>query len=60
MKLSREQIEGLVRHILTGIGGVLLTLGLLEEAILMDIIGVSTTIIGIIWSLRNKTKNKEA
>jgi len=59
MKLSREQIEGLIRHTLTGVGGVLITIGLLDELILMEIIGAATSITGIIWSLLDKTKNNK-
>ena len=61
MKLSKNQVEGIVRHILTGVGGVLIALGVLEEAILTEAIGIATTVTGVIWSIIDKNKgNKEA
>jgi hypothetical protein len=56
MKLTREQIEGIIRHTLTAVGGVLITKGLIDEAILTEVLGAAITITGIVWSIIDKRK----
>jgi hypothetical protein len=56
MKLSREQIEGIIRHTLTAVGGFLITKGILDENLVMDITGAAITLTGIIWSIIDKNK----
>jgi hypothetical protein len=56
MKLTREQIEGIIRHTLTAVGGVLITKGLIDEAILTEVVGAAITITGIVWSIIDKRK----
>lgn len=51
MKLSKEQLMGIVRHTLTFVGGILITKGLIDETILTEIIGGVTTLAGAIWSI---------
>jgi len=54
MKLSKEQLLGIVRHGLTFVGGLLLMKGLVDEAILSEISGAVITLTGAIWSIINK------
>jgi hypothetical protein len=54
--MKREQIEGVLRHALTTIGGVLVTKGLIDEAILTEVLGAALTISGIVWSIIDKRK----
>ena len=54
MKLTKEQLLGIVRHGLTFIGGLLLMKGLVDEAILSEISGAVITLTGAIWSIINK------
>jgi len=56
MKLSKEQVFGLIRHGLTFVGGVLLTTGLLDEVIWTEISGAVITLTGAIWSVVEKKK----
>jgi hypothetical protein len=56
MKLSKEQLLGIVRHGLTFVGGLLLMKGLVDEAILSEISGAVITLTGAIWSIINKTQ----
>lgn len=57
MKLTREQIEGIIRHTLTAVGGFLITKGLIDDdAIVTEVIGVALTISGIVWSIIDKRK----
>ena len=54
MKLSKEQLLGIVRHGLTFVGGLLLMKGLVDEAMLSEISGAVITLTGTIWSIINK------
>jgi hypothetical protein len=54
MKLTKEQLLGIVRHGLTFVGGLLLMKGLVDEAILSEISGAVITLTGAIWSVINK------
>jgi hypothetical protein len=56
MKLTKEQILGIVRHSLTFIGGILITKGLIDEATVTEIIGGAITLTGLIWSVIVKNK----
>jgi hypothetical protein len=56
MKLTKEQVLGIVRHTLTFAGGILITKGLIDESTSMDIIGGAMTLIGTIWSVVEKNK----
>jgi hypothetical protein len=54
MKLTKEQILGIVRHGLTFIGGILIMKGLVDEATATEIIGGVITLAGTIWSVIEK------
>jgi len=51
MKFTKEQILGITRHILTFVGGILVTKGLMEEGMLTESIGSILTVIGAVWSI---------
>ncbi len=52
--MNKEQVLGIVRHILTFGGGILVTKGLIEESISQEIVGAVITLIGTIWSALSK------
>jgi len=54
MKLTKEQILGIVRHGLTFIGGILVMKGLVDETTITEIIGGLITLTGTIWSIISK------
>jgi hypothetical protein len=56
MKLTREQVLGIVRHTLTFVGGVLVMKGLIDEAMVQEIIGGVISLSGAIWSVVAKNK----
>lgn len=56
MKLTKEQILGIVRHGLTFVGGILIMKGLVDEATVTEIIGGVITLAGTIWSVIEKNK----
>lgn len=51
MKLTREQVLGIIRHTLTFVGGILVTKGLIDETAVTEIIGGIVTLTGTIWSV---------
>lgn len=54
MKLSKEQILGIIRHTLTFIGGIVVMKGLTDEATITEVIGGVMTLTGTIWSIVDK------
>jgi hypothetical protein len=51
MKLTREQVMGIIRHTLTFVGGIVVAKGLVDEATATEIIGGVLTLTGAIWSI---------
>lgn len=51
MKLTKEQVLGIIRHTLTFVGGILITRGLLDETMVTELIGGALTLTGAIWSI---------
>lgn len=56
MKLTKEQVMGIVRHSLTFIGGIVVAKGHLDNTTVTEIIGATVTLSGVIWSVINKNK----
>lgn len=52
--MTKEQILGVVRHLLTFFGGILVTKGLVDETVVTEIIGGLSTLIGAVWSFFSK------
>jgi hypothetical protein len=51
MKLTREQVLGIVRHALTFVGGIVVMRGIADEGTVTEIIGGVMTLAGAIWSV---------
>jgi hypothetical protein len=51
MKLTKEQILGIVRHSLTFIGGIFVMKGLVDETMVTEVVGGVMTLVGAIWSI---------
>jgi hypothetical protein len=54
MKLTKEQILGIIRHALTFVGGIFVMKGLVDETLVTEIIGGAMTLTGAIWSIISK------
>lgn len=54
MKLTREQLLGIVRHTLTFVGGIVVMKGLVDESTMTELTGGLLTLTGAIWSILNK------
>jgi hypothetical protein len=56
MKLTKEQIIGIIRHGLTFVGGILIMKGLVDESTSQELIGGIITLVGTVWSIIDKNK----
>lgn len=54
--MSKEMVLGVVRHVLTFGGGLLVTKGLVDESIMLELVGGVITLVGGLWSVIAKTK----
>jgi uncharacterized membrane protein YphA (DoxX/SURF4 family) len=52
--MKKEQVLGIVRHVLTFVGGILVARGIATEALSQELIGAAITLIGGIWSITAK------
>ena len=51
MKLTKEQILGIIRHALTFVGGICVMKGLVDETTVTAVVGGAMTLAGAIWSI---------
>ena len=56
--MNKESILGVIRHILTFGGGLLVAKGTIEEPMMLEAVGSIITLIGIVWSIRQKSASK--
>jgi hypothetical protein len=52
--MNKERILGIVRHTLTFVGGILIMKGIVDEALVTEIVGGAVTLAGAIWSIFDK------
>lgn len=57
--MTLEKTLGIVRHALTFAGGFFVTSGYITESMLTTGIGAIATLIGLVWSVVDKNKNKK-
>ena len=57
-KQQDSVLNGILRHVLTAVGGSLVTRGYVGEAQLELAVGALITIVGVIWSAIAKRKSK--
>lgn len=54
MKLTKEQVLGILRHVLTFVGGIVVAKGYIDNAAVTEIIGGAMTLAGAVWSVIDK------
>jgi hypothetical protein len=54
--MTKDQIFGVARHVLTFLGGFLVVKGYLDESLLNELIGGAITLAGTVWSIIDKNK----
>ena len=52
--MKKERILGIVRHVLTFAGGILVMSGLIDPSLSVELVGALITIIGGVWSILSK------
>lgn len=52
----KDQILGLIRHVITFVGGIIVAKGVLDADLSEEIIGGLMTVVGGIWSVISKKK----
>lgn len=55
--MNKDQILGVLRHVLTFAGGILVFRGVLDDALLQELIGGVITLTGTVWSVISKKKD---
>ena len=58
--MNKDQILGIVRHVLTFGGGLLVMKGVVEDDIIQDVTGAAITFVGTVWSFIDKLKAAKA
>lgn len=53
----KDIIFGIVRHLLTVFGGILVSKGYTDETTVTSVVGAVMTIVGFVWSIWNKKKS---
>lgn len=54
MKMTLEQLLGVVRHFITGLGTVLMVYGILDSTTLEILSGLLISVASVIWSIKSK------
>jgi len=54
--MGKDQILGIIRHVFTFLGGILVLKGWLDEGVVQELIGAAATIVGTVWSVLDKKK----
>jgi hypothetical protein len=54
--MNKDVVLGVVRHLLTFGGGYVAAKGILDQAVVNEVIGAIMTLIGVAWSVSNNKK----
>lgn len=52
--MSKEKLLGIIRHVLTFVGGGLVLLGYTDDAMVQELIGGVMALAGTVWSILDK------
>jgi hypothetical protein len=55
--MKKEQFLGILRHVLTFTGGILVLKGLLDESLVLELTGGIVSLVGTLWSVISKKKD---
>ena len=54
--MNSDVIQGLIRHVLTIIGGYFVAKGQLDPTAATTIVGGLSSLIGVVWSIKSKSQ----
>lgn len=52
--MSKEIVQGILRHLLTGVGGALAVKYQIDGATIEAVVGGIVALVGVVWSIRAK------
>jgi hypothetical protein len=52
--MTQEQIYGVIRHVLSAAGGILIAKGLISDGSWTELTGAAMALVGVIWSIVSK------
>ena len=54
--MSQDQVLGIVRHVLTTVGGIVVSKGITDTNTMTAIVGGVVAFVGVVWSITSKKK----
>ena len=54
--MTKEQVIGIIRHVITFAGGILVVKGLVDDAMVQEVLGGVLGLVGTVWSIVEKKK----
>ena len=57
--MDKNQILGIIRHILTFFSGFIVARGYISEEIALEVVGALMTLAGMAWSIKEKVDRKK-
>ncbi len=58
--MNKERLKGIIRHVLTFVGGFAVMQGWIEGDMVNEVIGAVITTLGFVWSVKDKKENKDS
>ncbi len=52
--MNKDQVLGILRHVLTCVGGIVIAKGLIDESLYTELAGGVATLVGTVWSIVSK------
>lgn len=49
--MTQEQVSGVIRHVLSAVGGILIAKGLLSDGTWTELTGAGMALFSVIWSI---------
>jgi hypothetical protein len=56
MKIRKKELMGIVRHLLTFVGGIIMMMGIGSSEIIVEMVGSAVALSGLVWSIIEKNK----
>ena len=55
--MTKEQVVGVIRHVFTFVGGILVIKGFIDDSMVQELLGGVISLVGTVWSIVDKKKN---
>lgn len=54
--MTKEQVVGVIRHVFTFVGGILVIKGFIDDSMVQELLGGVISLVGTVWSIVDKKK----